>query len=438
MKVTLERLPESRVVLDIEVDPERLEQSIDAQFRKFSNRARIPGFRPGKAPRIAIERHFGGAGHLRAALMDDALKAVVPDVYNEAIADQDVDAIGQPELEIVEVDPVRFKATVPVRPTVELNDYHSIRVARDAVDVTDQMVDAQVLGLRRRHAIQAPVDRPVQWDDILIADVSGRLSGSEEAPFVEDSDAEFPLREGVELLVPGLAEGFLGMGKGETKALDLAVPGDFRVERLREGQATFTLHIKEVKEEQLPEEDDEFANQVNADEFPTAAALRTRIREDLEKSGTQQATAKQREEALDQLVALATIEYPRVLIDREIDHIIRDATGNEQRNYAAYLQHVGKSEAEFRETFRETAEARLRRGLALSKLAEAEGVEPAPEDIEAELDRLVAPMGEDSARLRAIFGSEDGRATIRRNLITEQTLERLATIASGEPQEAPA
>lgn len=429
MKVTLERLPESRIQLDIEVEPERLERSLDAAYKRVAARTRIPGFRPGKAPRNVVERMVGREGLIR-----EALDKLVPDIYNEAIEAEDIDAIDQPQLEIVELEPVRFKATVPVRPTVSIDGYLDIRVEKETPEVTDEMVAEQIMLLRRRHATQAPVDRAAQWDDILIADVKGEAEGE---TFVQDEDAEFALREGQNLLVPGLAEAFVGMSKGEEKTVELEIPEDFQLERLQGKKATFTLNLKEVKEEQLPEEDDEFANMVNADEFPTLDALTERIRTDLETSLKEQAESKFRAEAVDKLVELAELEYPRVLVEHEIEHLVNENTGNDRDAYVAYLQQIGRTEAEFREQFREAAEARLRRSLVLSQLAEEEGIKVSNEDVESELDRLSAPLGEQADQFRQLFASQDGVSTIARNLLSQKTLDRLAAIAAGEAGDAP-
>jgi trigger factor len=425
VKVTLERLPESRVQLDIEVDPDRLEKSVEAAYKRIASKARIEGFRPGKAPRHLIMQRVGG----RPALIREALDDLVPDVYNEAIASEDVDAIDQPELEIVELDPVRFKATVPVRPTVNLNDYRSLRVDPEPVEVTPEQVNEQILGLRRRHATHAPVERGAQWNDILTGSVNGKVG---DEAFVKDEDAEFTLREGATLLIPGLAEAFLGMKKGDTKTLDLPVPDDFRSERFQGKTASFTLTIDEVKEEQLPEEDDDFAQAVNADEFPSFESLRQRIEDDLRKSLETQEKNRFQGQAVDRLVELATLEYPKVLIDREIDHIVRESLGNDVAGYQRYLAQIGRSEAEFKETFREPAELRVRRSLVLNALAEAEGLDVSADEIEEEVATLAEPMGDEAARFRDLFATTEGVATIRRNLLSKKTIERLEALAAGE------
>lgn len=430
MKVTLERLPESRVQLEIEIDHDRLERSLDSAYRRIAAKSRFPGFRAGKAPRAVVERAVGRQGLIR-----EALDKLVPDAYNEAIEAEDVQAIGQPELEIQELEPVRFLATVPVRPTVDLVAYKEIRVEREKAEVTPEMLDEQLLLLRRRYATQVPVERPAQWDDILTGDVRGEVDGDS---FVEDENAEFPLREGQTLFVPGLAEAFLGMAKGDEKSVEVTMPEDFRSERLQGKQATFKLKVHEIKEEQLPEADDEFANQVNAEDFPTFDSLKERITTDLQKSLDDQGDAKQRNEAVDKLVEGATLEYPQLLVEREMDHLVRESMGNDQQQFVNYLRRLGRTEQEYRETLREAAETRVRRSLALSHLAEAEGLDVTAEEIEEELDTLVAPMGDDAARFRQMFATEDGVSTIRRNLISKKTLDRLAAIASGELEEEPA
>jgi trigger factor len=428
VKVTLERLPESRVQLQIEIDEDRLERSLDSAYKRIAQKNRFPGFRPGKAPRAIVERAVGRSGLIR-----EALDKLVPDAYNEAIETEDVDAIGQPELEIDQLEPVKFTAIVPVRPKVTLNDYREIRVEREAVDVTPEMVDEQIELLRRRHATHAPVERAVQWGDILIADVKGEAEGDQ---FLEDENAEFPLREGQVLFLEGLAEAFVGMAKDETKEITLSMPEDFRIERLQGKDATFTLRIREVKEERLPELDDEFAGMVN-DEFEDMDALRKRIEDDIRSSLENNADQKVRNEAVDKLTEVATLEYPKLLVEHEITHLVNEATGNDQAQYQMYLRQFGRSEEEFRETWREAAEMRVKRSLVLSELAEAEGLEIAAEEIDQELDSLVAPMGDDAERFRQMFASEEGVATIRRNLLSRKTLDRLAAIAKGELTEEP-
>lgn len=435
MKVTLERLPQSRVLLEIEVEPEKLEESIEAEYRKFAARARVPGFRPGKAPRPAIERQMGGAKNLRAALLDDAIQRLIPEAYNAALVEQDIDAIDQPKLEIVEIEPVRFKATVPVRPSVELGDYRSVRVEAPAVEITQEQIDEQIEALRQRHATLAPVERPAAWNDHVIASLRATVNGEQ---ILDDEDRAFPLREGQVMLLEGLLDGFVGMSAGETKTIELTFPEDFSVSRVAGATGTFELSLKEVKEEQLPEKDDEFANMVNP-EFETYDALVASIRESLENRAKAEADDEVRLRALDLVVAGATLDLPDVLVDREIDRMIQQATGTSADAYRQQLARIGSSDEEFRERFREAAETRVRRSLVLTELARVEEISVTPEEVEQEVEQLVAPMGDDAGRFRDLFLGQGGRETIERDLVTRKTLARLVEIAtSGEPVPAAA
>lgn len=433
MKVTLERLPESRVQLAVEVDQERVDKQFEAAYRRLAPKARIPGFRPGKAPRQLVERHLG-----RDRIMAEALDKLVPDVYNEVLTSEQLDAVAQPSLDKVDLDPVVLTFTVPVRPTVELGDYRSIRVESRPVEVTDEDIADEIMAIRKRHATHVPVDRPTQWGDWLIADVKA-VAGDDE--FIDDKEAEFSIREGRPLVTEGLAEAIVGMSKGETKTIELRLPDDFQLERLRGKDATFTIAIHEVKEEQLPPEDDELAGLVAGEGLDSLEALKQRIRDNLLGIRQEEEDRRFRTAAIDALVAGAQIEYPEVLVEHEIDHVVKDITGTEMSQYAIHLQRIGRSEAEFRAQFRDAAAERLKRGLALAKLTEAEGIDVTSDDIDAELDRLTETLGpEDGARFRELLSTVEGIESIRRNLISQRTLERLVTIAKGEAgaAEAPA
>lgn len=422
VKVTLERLPESRVLLDIEVDAERLEKSLQAAYKRVANRARIPGFRPGKAPRPIVERMIGREGLIREALDD-----LVPLAYNEVLEEQALNAVDQPELEIVELDPVRFKATVPVRHTAELGDYQSIKIEREAVEVTPELIDEQLLHLRERFAAQVPVERPVAWGDFLIADVIARVEGES---FIDDHDAEFRLREGDVLFLPGLADAFVGMEAGVEKQFDLVIPDDFHVERVHGKTANFTLTVKEIKEAVLPDLDDDFAQQVSDTDFPTLASLRERVEKDARESLEKAADSRVHQEAVDQMLAMATLDYPRVYVEREIDALVKENLGADRDRYLTYLSHLGQSEADYRASLSEAADTRVKRSIIIAAFTEAEGVEVADDEIEAELDKLVEPAGEHAAAMRQILNSEEGREALRRSLLSDRTMERLKTIVT--------
>ena len=425
MKVNVERLPESRVQLEIEVDPERVEKTLEDTLKKVAKNAKIAGFRPGKAPRPLIMQRIGG----RTGLIRESLDAILPDAYNTAIEEQGVDAIDQPDLEILELEPVRFKATVPVRPTIEIDDFRSISVKSGSVDVTDDDVAEEVLAIRQRLAIHVPADRAAAWNDVLTADIKAAVEGE---TIVDDQGAEFPLRESSVLLVPGLAEAFVGMSREESKSLDIEIPEDFSGEDMRGKTALFELTVREIKEEELLDEDDDLARQV-AEDLESLDALRERVREQLQSARESAEEARLRTESIEQLLEIATLDFPRVLVEREMDNMVRDGIGNDASRYEQYLQTMGRTHEEFRETFRDDAVQRVKASLVLGKIAEMEDVSVSEEDIDGEVERLAGPMGDEAARFRELFAGESARESIKRNLETQRTFDLIIEAAtSGE------
>jgi trigger factor len=426
VKVSTQRLPESQVLLEIEVDSEQMERSMDKAFRRLAQHVEVPGFRKGKTPRNMLERHIG-----RDRIVSEAIDILIPEAYNKAIDDHDVDAIGQPQVELVKAEPLSFKATVPVRPTVELGDYNSIRVERLSAEPDEADVDRAVEELRQRYAVHQPVDRPVQIDDIIRADVRIVVEDQE---VYNDEDTEMRLREGATVLLPGFAEGVVGMKKGDTKEVEVSTPEGERPLSGKTGTATVTL--REVKEEVLPEADDAFASEVG-EGFESLEALRMRLGDDLRERVEGQAEERFRDEAVKALTDGATkLEFPPVLIDREIERELQEQARQVGHTVESYLQLIKKTPQEIREDLAPAASERVKRSLALSEFAEAEGIEVEASDVDAEIEKLVSSAGEHAERMKQIFSNEEARASIERSLLTRNTIDRLAEIAGRDGKKA--
>ena len=419
MKVSTQRLPESQVLLEIEVDPEQMERSLDKAYRRLVQRVDVPGFRKGKTPRDMLERHLG-----RERFVREAHDILIPEVYDQAIDQHDVQAIDQPAIELLSAEPLSFKATVAVRPTVDIGDYKYVRSEREAVSLPDGNVDAALEDLRRRYAIHEPVDRPVQAGDIVRADVRVEIDGRE---VFNDNDTEFRLREGAIVLLPGFAEGVVGAEKGATKDVVVTVPEGENPLAGKTGTATVT--VKEVKEERLPELNDEFAKGVG-EGYADLVTLRERISADMRERLEQQAEEMFRERAVTALVANAKkIEFPHVLIHREIDRIVDEQARSTGRDVSGYLELIKKTPDQIHDELLPAATERVRRSLVLSQLAEDESIEVTPEEISGEIDTIAASSGTQGDQMRRMFSTASGRAVIERNLRTRKTLDRLAEIA---------
>lgn len=420
MKVSTQRLPESQVLLEIEVDPEQMERSLDKAQRRLAQRVEVPGFRKGKAPANMLERHIG-----RGRVVHEALDILIPEAYNQALEEQDIDAIDQPSIEVVSEEPLAFKATVPIRPTVALGDYESVRVKREPYSIDESEVDKALDDLRRRYAVHEPVERPVQTGDIVRADVVGVIDGQE---VYKEDDAEFRLREGATVLLPGVAEGIVGAEKGAPKEIPVTVPEGERPLSGKSG--TFTVTVKEVKQEVLPDLTDDFAREVG-EGFPSIDALRERLRNDIRERVDAEVEEAYRDKAVGALVENArAIEFPTVMIVREVDRLIQDHARRLGVEVDQYLANTKRTLEDMRAELTPVATERVRRSLALTELAEAEQIKAENEEVDAEVEKLAGSSGEQAAQMRQLFGSPDGRAAIARSLLTRKTIDRLADIAN--------
>ena len=424
LKVSTERIPQSQVVLEIEVEPERLEKSLDAAYRRMVQRTNVPGFRRGKAPRVMLEREIG-----HDTLVQEALDRLIPEVYREALEQEDIDAIELPQVEMVSTEPLVMKATVPIRPTVELGDYHNMWLPRETVVVPEERLAEALETLRHRYANLEAVKRPAGWNDVVTGDVRGEIDGR---ALFDRANIEFQLREDRPVFLPGLAEEVVGLSKGKEKEFDLPLPGDFPDNALAGKACHCRVAVHEVKEERLPDLDDAFARQVG-EGFADMAALRQRLTEDLQKAEEDAAMGRYQEQVLSTLEQSAKLEYPPVLVEKEIDHLLRDEVGpGGERGMEQYLQRIGKPEEEVRAQLRVSAEERVRHSLLLSRVAEVENIMVDDQEVTQEVERMISGAGPQAEEFRRVFGSTSGRDAIRRSLLTRKTWEKLVEIVSSE------
>ncbi len=437
MTITAERLPNARVSLEITVDSETVERHMERAVTRVSRQVRVPGFRPGHVPRKMLERHVG-----TAALLQEALQELLPEVYSQAIEEQQVDAIDQPEFDLKSTEPLVVTAIVPVRPEVDLGDYTALRAPKPEVTVDPEQVEQTLLNLRRQYAVLEPVERAVDWDDHIRADVTVSVEGQREPH--EETDAEFPIRKNSVVSLPGFVERVIGLSAGGPHTIEFSLPDDFAAEELRGKKATYTLTIHEVKREVLPDLDDEFAKSLGDEAIETVDALKARVEADLRKNLEHNANEGYHNEIIDLLVATATIDYPEVLVRREVDRLIdreSNHASHSEEGLRNWLAAIGQTEDEVREAFGEQADLSVRRSLVLAKLVEQESLVPTDEQVDAEIDSLVTGMAgstpENQAAIRNLFDTPDGRVSIRNQLQTRLAVERLEAICS-QPEDSTA
>jgi trigger factor len=429
MKVTREKEENNQVFLRIELEPPEVEKSMEQAYRRLVKKANIPGFRQGKAPRAVLERYIG-----KESLMEGALNDLLPDVYQQALKEQQIEAIANPEIEVVQTEPVVFTAVVPLKPTVELGDYKSIRLKPEEMEVTKADVDAVIEQLRRQHGTWEPVERPVAFDDLVTMDVESQAEGK---PFINQPGAQYQVVSGQPLPVAGFAEQLVGMGIGADKEFKLKLPEDYSTPELAGKEASFKVKINEIKQQRLPKPDAEFAQLVSP-EFKTMAALRKQLAKNLRLQAEQRTREAFEEKVIDAVVDMSKVEFPPVLVEAEVERLMeQQARWLEGSGIGVeeYLSRMNKKEDEMREEMRPVATRRVTRSLVLGRVAEAEKVEVSDEEITAELEKMVQGA-ENKAEMQQRINSPQVRDSMAQVLTTQKTVRRLVEIAGG-PQKVP-
>ena len=370
MTASVTKLEENKVRLDIEVAPETVRRGVETKIKELGRQVRVPGFRPGKAPRRVIENRLG-----RDYIYMEALQDQLPGWYSQAVVETDVRPIDQPEIHfddpLDEEQGFKFSATVEVRPEAALGDYKGVEVPRREVEISDEDVEEQIEELRGQFATLAAVEeRPAQEGDFVILDFRGeRLAGGP----VEGAEAEdYMLEIGRGELLPDFEENIVGMEVGGRKQFGVTFPMDYAEESLRGESVLFNVHVKEIKERDLPPLDDEFVKE--ASEFETLDELRAAVREQLEAAAEQRVDGEFRGRVLDVVVEGAEVEVPQVMLHEKAHEMV----GSFERSIAAqgmdpeqYYQLAGTNQAEFEERVSPDAEDAFKKDLVLDAVAAA-------------------------------------------------------------------
>jgi len=432
MKYTIERLTESRVAIDVELDTERVEKALDRACRRIAQRARIPGFRPGKAPRYVIEARLG-----RSAVYQEAADELVRQAYHEILERKEFDPVAEAGLENLSLDPFTFRVIVPVRPTVTLGDYRALRFAEEGQTVGDEDVETALRKLQEERTVwkEPGSPRPARLGDRLVVDMVGR-SGDREIERRESAEIALGDRD----LLPGFSEGLEGVEVGQVRELPVTLPEGLEDETLAGQPAVFTVAVRTIKEPEVPALDDEFARSLGKEE--TLEELRARLRREMEEA----ARSKARDQMLEQIMAAvsagATVDMPEVLVEQEVSDLFKEQENRlraQHLSMAQFFDYLGKTEEQYRQELREIARERVQRSLVVRELLQAEGLTVAEEDIQAEVDRLMESRSrpeetpEDREKLRkGLFSSAAVRQHLEPTILSRKLEERLLAIARGE------
>ena len=426
MEVKVEKLEKNRVSLEVELGADQVDKALDQAYRRVVKKVNIPGFRKGRVPRKILEMRLG-----KGVLYEEAVEILLPEAYAKAVEEASLEPIDQPQIEDIQIEegsPFRFSATVEVKPEVKLGQYKGLPVERKKAEVSEEEVDNFLENLRERTATWRVVEEGEAEDgDLVIIDFTGYVDGE---PLQGGKGENHSLVLGSGSFIPGFEEQLVGAKSGEERKIQVTFPEDYHNQELAGVEAEFNVQVKEIKRKELAALDDEFAKDVS--EFATLEELKEDIRKKLLEAAENKAESEFREELVKTAAANAEVEIPEVMVKRRVENRINDLEHRLQQqglSLDVYLNIIDKTLENLREEFEEAARESVKIDLVLEAIAKAEGIETKEEEIEAELDTMVAGFAEEEDKLRELKERlrESGHVDlIADNLIRRKTIDLLA------------
>lgn len=398
----VKNLEKSMVELTIEVKGEEFKNAVDAAFKKNLSKITVPGFRKGKAPRKVVEKLYG-----EGVFFEDAVNALYPKAYDDAVAEASLKVVARPEIEITEVDAegFTFKAVVTVKPEVNVKEYKGLKVTKTVYNVTESEVKAELERLQKQNERTVVVERESKDGDTVNINFDGSVDG---VHFDGGKGENYDLVLGSGSFIPGFEPQLVGKKAGEDVKVEVTFPEEYHAEELKGKAAIFDCHINEVKETEVPEIDDEFAKDVS--EFDTLADLKKDIKKKLKEQKERQSANELDNTLIDTLLENTEVEVPAAMVEQKVDNMCGEF---EQRlagsglDLKTYLQYTGMDMEAFRKGFETDAEKQVKVRLALEKVVELEGVVVSDEDIEKEYKDIADAYGMPADQVKMYLPKED-------------------------------
>jgi trigger factor len=426
LSVATEPLPKSQVAMTIEVPAEMVDATFERVLNRLVSKAKIEGFRPGRAPRALVEARLGPA-----ALREEVVDTMVPEVIRRALEEKSIDPIDNPDVEVLELErgrPARLKATISVMPEVELADATRIKPETQPIAVTDEMLDRRLEDLRDPLAEITPVEREVRAGDIAIIDVEVEVDGAVvESESRKSMEAE--LKDGV--LLPELLEALPGAWVDETREARVKFPDTYSEEKLAGKDATIRVTVRGVKEKVVPPLDDALAKTLSNGAQETADAYRAAVRAELDESAAAMAKMDREQAIVRALVDGSSVEVPEALVDRELTSELESLERSLNRQglkLDRYLEYTGKTLDQWMAAEKPDAEARLKVDLVLGEFARRENLDPSEEEVTTFLEEQAAKDDELKDQVAALKKSPSARRYFASRLRRLRVLERLVEV----------
>jgi len=422
MKVTVEDISTVKKKLHIQVAPDAIALEMKKALADVAKKANIPGFRPGKAPKNVVERHYA------ADIQSEVMNRVISDSYLKAIKEHDLSPVEMPNITNIsplEKDaPLNYSAVVEVRPRIDLGNYEGVEIKESPVAVTDEELGQTVDRLREMYSqLEVVEGQALGKDHTAIIDFEGFRDGKT----IEGAKAQDHLLHlGTGSLIPGFEEQIIGMNKGETREINVAFPGDYSNKDLAGKDAKFTVTLKEVKKKVMPELNDEFAKDIG--DHKTVDELKARIREDIEIRKKNELVSSQREELLSKLIDAHTFEVPEGMVDRELNSMARQQVTRMARQGIDVQKAFDV--AKFRAEHKDLAARRVKGTLLLDVIADKEKIEVTDAEVNAAMAAMARSANQKLEAVKKYYESQEGGMDeLRASLVEEKTLSLLLSKA---------
>ncbi|MHA7137092.1 trigger factor [Rossellomorea arthrocnemi] len=428
MSAKWEKQEGNQGVLTIEVEAAKVNEGLDAAFKKVVKQVNVPGFRKGKMPRGMFEKRFGVE-----SLYQDALDFILPEAYAKAIEETGIDPIDRPEIDVEQMEKGKdliFTATVQVKPEVKLGEYKGLEVEKMETEVTAEDVEAELTSLQEKQAeLAVKEEGKAEEGDTVTMDFEGFVDGEA----FEGGQAEnYSLELGTGQFIPGFEEQLIGVAPGEEKEVEVNFPEEYHAAELAGKPATFKVKVHEIKAKELPALDDEFAKDAD-EEVETLAELKEKIEKRLQESKKNEAETAVRETLVNKASENAEVEIPEVMVTAEVDRMMQEFEQRLQMqgmNLDLYFQFSGQSEEDLKGQMKEDAGKRVRTNLTLEAIAAAENLEVTDEEAEEEVNKMAEQYNMSADNIKQALGGLDTlKADLKVRKAVEFLVENSKTVA---------
>jgi trigger factor len=428
MSLQVEKLEKNMAKLTIEASADELEKAIEQAYQKQKKQISIPGFRKGKVPRQMIEKMYG-----KEVFYEDAANTLIPDAYDKALDECEEDIVSSPKIEVTQIEagkPFVFTATVALKPEVKLGTYKGVKVDKIETEVTEDEVNAEIEKERENNARNITVeDRPVKDGDMTTLDFEGFVDG---VAFDGGKGENYPLTIGSGAFIPGFEEQLVGAEIGKEVEVKVTFPEDYQAENLKGKDAVFKCTIKEIKEKELPELDDEFASEVS--EFETLAEYKEDVKKNLAEKKEKDAKNAKEDAAIKAVVAEAQMDIPEPMIETQqrqmVDEFAQRIT-MQGLSMEQYFQFTGSNYQQMLEQVKPQAEERIKSRLVLEAVAKAENLEATDEDYEKELETMADVYQMEVDKVKELMGERE-----KKNIMQDLAVRKAAEFVTENAKES--